>query len=70
MWHQSYGRIAAERLEQDRADAARAALVAQAPAGASDRRVRRAIGGLLIRIGARLAMPPAPCPPSVRPTAR
>lgn len=61
MWNLSYGRVAADRLDADRAAAAHAALLAQLP-GPSGRRhpARQALGELFIRIGARLVMPAAP----------
>lgn len=61
MWNLSYGRVAADELEAARAQAAYDSLVAQLPRpGQARHPVRRAIGELLIRIGARLVMPSAP----------
>jgi hypothetical protein len=71
MWNLSYGRVAAADLDAARAHASYDALLAELPAGAGDRhRVRRAVGELLIRAGARLVMPSAPSAPSRPSTAR
>jgi hypothetical protein len=61
MWNLSYGRVAEQELESWRAEAARAALIAQAPRPAGGAHpIRQAFGELLIRAGARLVMPSAP----------
>jgi hypothetical protein len=61
MWNLSYGRIAEEQLATARTQAAHDALLAQLPGTAGRRHlVRRTVGELLIRAGARLVMPSAP----------
>jgi len=61
MWNLSYLRIAEQDLAAARAQAANEALIARLRRPACGRRpVRSAVGGLLIRVGARLVMPPTP----------
>jgi hypothetical protein len=67
MWNLSYGRVAEQDLASWRAGAARATLIAQAsPPGGAAHPVRQAIGELLIRAGARLAMPSSPAATTLR----
>ena len=71
MWNLSYGRVAAADLDAARAQASYDALIAHLPAGSgAPHWIRRAVGELLIRAGARLVMPSAPSAPSRPSTAR
>ncbi|MDQ1746591.1 MAG: hypothetical protein QOD07_854 [Frankiaceae bacterium] len=61
MWNLSYGQVAAAGLDAARVQASYDALIAQLPAGpGGPHRIRRAVGELLIRAGARLVMPSTP----------
>lgn len=65
MWNLSYPRIAEQDLAATRARAALHSSIARLPREAPGRHpVREAVGGLLIRAGARLLMPSTPSAPS------